>query len=202
MAINLTFKDEIGTDLNRYTITDVATGETKDVRLNRKANITQQGTPLNATNLNKIVEGINNVSASHCKITNRKTYFQRGDSIDFPLEKKLILTDEWGVDETAILVPTYQGTSFVEQNNSDVFYLEIPFIDGEFGGEIEFQDDRDGATIPIFDYYPVNDRENIIASGNQKIIVPRGKNVFELRGYFYYFNGWNLKLTHYELGEA
>lgn len=75
------FVDELGTNLNRYKV-QKDNGETYYVSLLRNANITQQGTPLNANKLNQIVDSINNlsfsVSGNRLSITN-----QNGENIVF-----------------------------------------------------------------------------------------------------------------------
>lgn len=60
MPINFNFKDELGTNMNSFTIIK-EDGTSYNVIINRNANITQQGTPLNATNLNAIINAINNI---------------------------------------------------------------------------------------------------------------------------------------------
>lgn len=62
MAINR-FIDESGTNLNHYILTD-KNGVSYNITLLRNANITQNGTPLNASTLNALVDGINNVNYS------------------------------------------------------------------------------------------------------------------------------------------
>ena len=59
-SLNIIFKDEQGTDLNKYGITE-DNGLEKQVKLRRLANITQVGTPLNAQNLNLLKDKINEV---------------------------------------------------------------------------------------------------------------------------------------------
>ena len=55
------FIDEQGTNLNSFII-EKEDGTQENVKLYRNANISQQGTPLNATNLNGIVDSINNIA--------------------------------------------------------------------------------------------------------------------------------------------
>lgn len=57
--IDWKFKDEVGTNLNRYKATNVNTGEEKTLDLVRNANITTSGTLLNAQNLNVLIDAIN-----------------------------------------------------------------------------------------------------------------------------------------------
>lgn len=57
--IKWTFNDEQGTNLNRYTATNVLNGEKTIFDLLRNANITNVGTPLNAENLNALINSIN-----------------------------------------------------------------------------------------------------------------------------------------------
>ena len=57
--IKWTFNDEQGTNLNRYTATNVSNGEKTIFDLLRNANITNVGTPLNAENLNALINSIN-----------------------------------------------------------------------------------------------------------------------------------------------
>lgn len=52
------FVDELGTDLNKYQVT-LDDGTTYEIKLVRKANITQVGTLLNASKLNELVNAIN-----------------------------------------------------------------------------------------------------------------------------------------------
>ena len=57
------FIDEIGTDLNKFQVT-TSSGETYEITLLRKANISQTGTLLNATKLNELVDEINSNTIS------------------------------------------------------------------------------------------------------------------------------------------
>lgn len=73
--INWVFQNENGTNLNRYIATNVATGEQITFDLLRGANISIVGTPLNAENLNSLIEAINN---NYDTIFNLKTELQSG----------------------------------------------------------------------------------------------------------------------------
>ena len=53
--ITWTFKNEEGTNLNRYIATNVSTGEKITFDLLRGGNISVVGTPLNAENLNALI---------------------------------------------------------------------------------------------------------------------------------------------------
>ena len=57
--VNFNFQDELGSNLNRYLAKDVTSGIEYTFDLNRKATITKNGTPLNASNLNQLVNAIN-----------------------------------------------------------------------------------------------------------------------------------------------
>ena len=57
--ITWTFKNEEGTNLNRYIATNVSTGEKITFDLLRGGNISVVGTPLNAENLNALITSIN-----------------------------------------------------------------------------------------------------------------------------------------------
>lgn len=57
--ITWTFKNEEGTNLNRYIATNVSTGEKITFDLLRGGNISVVGTPLNAENLNALITAIN-----------------------------------------------------------------------------------------------------------------------------------------------
>lgn len=57
--ISWRFVDESGTNLNRYILENVETGERVEFNLSRNANIVQAGTPLNASKLNELIESIN-----------------------------------------------------------------------------------------------------------------------------------------------
>lgn len=57
--VNFNFQDELGNNLNRYLARDVTSGKEYTFDLNRKATITKNGTPLNALNLNQLVNAIN-----------------------------------------------------------------------------------------------------------------------------------------------
>lgn len=62
MAEALTrFIDEIGTNLNSFII-EKEDGTQENVKLYRNANITTIGTPLNAENMNNIVDSVNNIA--------------------------------------------------------------------------------------------------------------------------------------------
>lgn len=69
MPINFNFKDELGTNMNSFTIIK-EDGTSYNVIINRNANITQQGTPLNATNLNAIINAVNNIENGNIIIKN------------------------------------------------------------------------------------------------------------------------------------
>lgn len=57
--IDWVFQNEIGTNLNRYIATNVSTGEKITFDLLRGGNISIVGTPLNAKNLNSLINAIN-----------------------------------------------------------------------------------------------------------------------------------------------
>ena len=57
--ITWTFKNEEGTNLNRYIATNISTGEKITFDLLRGGNISVVGTPLNAENLNALITSIN-----------------------------------------------------------------------------------------------------------------------------------------------
>lgn len=57
--VNWKFQDELGLDLNRYKSIDQTTGEEKDIKLIRNAQLSQTGTLLNSTNLNALIDAIN-----------------------------------------------------------------------------------------------------------------------------------------------
>lgn len=57
--LNITFVNEVGTNLNRYKAIDVNTGEEYLFDLSRNGTITTPGTPLNAEIMNAIVQAIN-----------------------------------------------------------------------------------------------------------------------------------------------
>ena len=59
--INWVFQDESGTNLNRYIATNVQTGEKVTFDLLRGGNISIVGTPLNAENLNELIDAINEI---------------------------------------------------------------------------------------------------------------------------------------------
>lgn len=63
------FIDELGSDLNKFQVT-TEDGSTYEIKLLRKANITQVGTPLNANKLNQLVDAINTNSAKQVKLNN------------------------------------------------------------------------------------------------------------------------------------
>lgn len=65
--LNITFVDELGSNLNRYKAIDVNTGDEYLFDLSRNGTITTQGTPLNAENMNLIVQAINNIELSYIK---------------------------------------------------------------------------------------------------------------------------------------
>lgn len=72
------FLDEIGTDLNKFQVT-TSSGETYEITLLRKANISQVGTLLNASKLNELVDGIN---ANTTSISNLSTVARTGSYTD------------------------------------------------------------------------------------------------------------------------
>ena len=71
--VNFTFKDEVGTNLNRYEATNISNGQKQTLDLVRKANIQTNGTLLNASNLNALITAINdnvdNISENSKNIT-------------------------------------------------------------------------------------------------------------------------------------
>lgn len=72
------FIDELGSDLNKFQVT-TEDGSTYEIKLLRKANITQVGTPLNANKLNQLVNGIN---ANTTSISNLSTVARTGSYND------------------------------------------------------------------------------------------------------------------------
>jgi hypothetical protein len=63
MALNITFVNEVGTNLNRYRAVDTSTNTTYIFDLARAGNITQAGTKLTAEIMNSIVAEINRLNA-------------------------------------------------------------------------------------------------------------------------------------------
>lgn len=115
-SLNIIFKDEQGTDLNKYGITE-DTGLEKQVKLRRLANITQKGTPLNAQNLNslkdKINEVVNKANTNETEIsnalTNAKAYTDK-------LETKVSQTYETKTDATSKLESAKSYSDTNKQN--------------------------------------------------------------------------------------
>lgn len=62
MALNITFVDEVGTNLNRYRVVDTSTNEVAVVDLERAGTITTNGTKITAELMNKIIAEINKKS--------------------------------------------------------------------------------------------------------------------------------------------
>lgn len=58
--LKVEFKDELGTNLSRFKIIR-SDGTSEIVTLNRNANVTQRGTPLNSENMNKVKDSINSL---------------------------------------------------------------------------------------------------------------------------------------------
>lgn len=82
--LNITFVDELGINLNRYKAIDINTGAEYIFDLSRNGTITTQGTPLNAENMNLIIQAINNIEASYIK------------SIEQDANGKIIITKQDG----------------------------------------------------------------------------------------------------------
>lgn len=73
MALNITFVNEVGTNLNRYRAVDTNTNTTYIFDLARAGNITQAGTKLTAEIMNKIIEEINSKSRVSVKVNSDNT---------------------------------------------------------------------------------------------------------------------------------
>lgn len=58
--LRVEFKDELGSNLSRFKIIR-SDGTSEIVTLNRNANVTQRGTPLNSENMNKVKDSINSL---------------------------------------------------------------------------------------------------------------------------------------------
>ena len=111
--ITWTFKNEEGTNLNRYIATNVSTGEKITFDLLRNGNISVVGTPLNATNLNALITSINacyDLIASSEKDTTY-TLSKNGNAIR--------LTSSSGVTNDVTLDKSDVGLSNVD-NTSDI----------------------------------------------------------------------------------
>lgn len=115
-SLNIIFKDEQGTDLNKYGITE-DNGLEKQVKLRRLANITQKGTPLNAQNLNslkdKINEVVNKANTNETEISNALT---NAKSYTDQLETKVSQTYETKTDATTKLESAKSYSDTNKQN--------------------------------------------------------------------------------------
>lgn len=125
--LNIIFKDEQGTDLNKYGITE-SNGLEKQVKLRRLANITQVGTPLNAKNLNllkdKINEVVNKANTNETEIDNAnqaitdkvKQTLKEAKTYTDSLETKVSETYETKTDATAKLESAKSYSDTNKQN--------------------------------------------------------------------------------------
>lgn len=107
--VNFNFQDELGSNLNRYLARDVTSGIEYTFDLNRKATITNNGTPLNALTLNQLVNAINNNDDNIDNISKRIPIFEvlREDNntfpgqVEIPVSKvySIIMVEVWGLND-------------------------------------------------------------------------------------------------------
>ena len=125
--INLVFVDEEGQQLNQFRVLNMGTTETTVVQLYRDATITKEGTPLNATNLNLLVNSINELGKKRYlhNITIDDAFQTQGGDINFRLAFILLneietpITSLDGLYNAMPLDKDIVCYGFVEINNNE-----------------------------------------------------------------------------------
>lgn len=107
--VNFNFQDELGSNLNRYLAKDVTSGIEYTFDLNRKATITKNGTPLNASILNQLVNAINDNDDNIDNISKRIPIFEvlreedntTPQQVVIPISKvySIIMVEIWGLND-------------------------------------------------------------------------------------------------------
>lgn len=157
--LRVEFKDELGTNLSRFKIIR-SDGTSEIVTLNRNANVTQRGTPLNSENMNKIKESINSL-----------------------YDKKYI---DLAYELSTGQVPKSGGSVKLGENTITIFYGEVTSGDNEKSKGLSVSINN-GAKHCYVGMYQVEDEYYKIQSCNGTIY---GHNVFdnETLDYTYYFD--------------
>lgn len=110
------FIDEIGTDLNKFQVT-TSSGDTYEITLLRKANISQVGTLLNATKLNELVDEINRNTSS---IANLSTVARTGSYSDLSNKPSSLPASDvysWAKESTK---PSYNASEVGTYTTSEI----------------------------------------------------------------------------------
>lgn len=155
--VNFNFQDELGSNLNRYLARDVASGIEYTFDLNRKATITQNGTPLNALNLNQLVNAINDNNDNIDNISKRIPIFEvlrEEDNttpiqVEMPVSKvySIIMVEIWGLNDftTIVTLPflTYASTIIFSGMINDSFSADLVSLH-YYGSEIRINIWHDG----------------------------------------------------------
>ena len=137
--VNFNFQDELGSNLNRYLARDVTSGIEYTFDLNRKATITQNGTPLNALNLNKLINAINDNDDNIDNISKRIPIFEvlrENDNtvpaqVTIPVSKvySIIMVEIWGLNDFTTIatlpVLTYSSTIIFSGMINDFFSADL-----------------------------------------------------------------------------
>lgn len=126
--INWVFQDEQGTNLNRYRATNVETGEEVVFDLLRGGNISVVGTPLNAENLNSLVNAINDLYDSKLDktggtLTGGLTI--NGATNGYSLNGSGYVKGSW-LQSTTKQALTYNATMFVVYDDEGWLYYRSP----------------------------------------------------------------------------
>lgn len=116
--ITWVFQNEVGTNLNRYIAKNVATGEEVTFDLLRGGNISIVGTPLNAENLNSLINAINELIDELYKRTQVSVEFVTLNAT----QSRITWIDIYQVDYYEIELVAYDGSSneFRVYDNNEV----------------------------------------------------------------------------------
>lgn len=159
--LELTFTDEVGTNLNQYKMKrNVGTAsETEEViQLERDANITTQGTIINADKLNKMVSAINEpISSLFTTI-----YEETQSSKSLPLNKEInFAVSKWGFVCFVIFKFFFMGTDNVRRYATVTIGTTSPYLP------------RHSEIVQIYDSFADNTQKVkiLLDEGNKTITI-------------------------------
>lgn len=141
------FVDEQGSNLNAYKVIK-GDGSTEYIKLLRNADITQAGTPLNAENLNLVMDDINELDGRVVDIGYLYTSVD-----DFALRvynKALTISSETNTNTGRLYIAKVLDNVVVGQYSHDRVFISIPYESGKYftryvytisGGQVSGKED-------------------------------------------------------------
>ena len=123
------FVDEQGINLNAYKVIK-GDGSTEYIKLLRNADITQAGTPLNAENLNLVMDDINELDGRVVDIGYLYTSID-----DFALRvynKALTINNETNTNTGRLYIAKVLDNVVVGQYSHDKVFVSIPYENGKY----------------------------------------------------------------------